>query len=413
MQSLNPTFQAARNASRKLALRDDKEIGAIINAIADETLKNIDAILEANRSDMDRMDSGNPKRDRLLLTEERLRDIVADMRSVASLPSPLGVTLMSTVRPNGLRIDKVTVPFGVIGVVYEARPNVTFDVFSLCMKAGSACVLKGGSDAYDTNRYVVSMMHRVLSENGWDSDCVNLLSGGHEATTCLLNAVDFVDLIIPRGSKSLIQYVRNNAKVPVIETGAGVCHTYVHESGETEMARDIVFNAKTRRVSVCNALDCLVIDRSRLDSLAEICRPLAEKHVMIFADEDSYKALKGEYPYLYEAEPDDFGREWLDYKMSVATVGGLREAIEFVSNHTSHHSEAIIADDKHAQETFMKEIDAACVYVNASTAFTDGGQFGFGAEIGISTQKLHARGPMALPEITTYKYIVRGNGQVR
>lgn len=413
MQSLNPTFQAACNASRKLALRDDKEIGAIINAIADETLKNIDAILEANRSDMDRMDAENPRRDRLLLTEERLRDIVADMRSVASLPSPLGVTLMSTVRPNGLRIDKVTVPFGVIGVVYEARPNVTFDVFSLCMKAGSVCVLKGGSDAYDTNRYVVSMMRRVLSENGWDSDCVNLLSGGHEATTCLLNAVDFVDLIIPRGSKSLIQYVRNNAKVPVIETGAGVCHTYVHESGETEMARDIVFNAKTRRVSVCNALDCLVIDRSRLDSLAEICRPLAEKHVLIFADEDSYKALKGEYPYLYEAEPDDFGREWLDYKMSVATVGGLREAIEFVSNHTSHHSEAIIADDKHAQEAFMKEIDAACVYVNASTAFTDGGQFGFGAEIGISTQKLHARGPMALPEITTYKYIVRGNGQVR
>lgn len=413
MQSLTPTFQAARTASRKLALRTDEEISRIINAVADEALNNIQAILEANRSDMDRMDPENPKRYRLLLTEERLRDIVADMRAVAALPSPLGITLMSVERPNGLHIDKVTVPFGVIGIVYEARPNVTFDVFSLCMKAGSACILKGGSDAQDTNSVVVAMMRRVLSQNGWDTDCVNLLSGGHEATACLLNAVDFVDLIIPRGSKNLIQYVRNNAKVPVIETGAGVCHTYVHESGNVEMARDIVFNAKTRRVSVCNALDCLVIDRARVSSLPEICAPLADKRVMIFADQRAYKALEGKYPYLYEAEPDDFGREWLDYKMSIATVDGLKQAIDFVSNHTSHHSEAIIAEDKAAQDAFLKEIDAACVYVNASTAFTDGGQFGFGAEIGISTQKLHARGPMALPEITTYKYIVRGNGQVR
>ena len=222
-----------------------------------------------------------------------------------------------------------------------------------------------------------------------------------------------MDLIIPRGSKGLIDYVRDNAKVPVIETGAGVCHTYVHESADTAMARDIVFNAKTRRVSVCNALDCLVVDRSRLDSLPEISGKLAEKRVMIFADEDSYAALEGRYPYLNHAVDEDFGREWLDYKMSIATVDGLRDGIEFVSNHTSHHSEAIIAEDEAAQNAFLKEIDAACVYVNASTAFTDGGQFGFGAEIGISTQKLHARGPMALPEITTYKYVVRGNGQVR
>ncbi len=413
MESMLSVFRSARAASRKLALRSDDEIRAIINAVADETLKNIQGILDANRSDMDRMEPENPKRDRLLLTEERIGDIVSDMRSVASLPSPLGITLMSTVRPNGLRIEKITVPFGVIGVVYEARPNVTFDVFALCMKAGSACVLKGGSDAAATNGFVVAMMRGVLERNGWDSGCVNLLTGGHEATGALLNAVDFVDLIIPRGSKNLIDYVRNNAKVPVIETGAGVCHTYVHESADAGMARDIVFNAKTRRVSVCNTLDCLVIDRSRLESLPEICGKLAEKRVMIFADADSYKALDGRYPYLTHAEPEDFGREWLDYKMSIATVDGLRDGIEFVSNHTSHHSEAIIAEDAEAQEAFLKEIDAACVYVNASTSFTDGGQFGFGAEIGISTQKLHARGPMALPEITTYKYVVRGNGQVR
>lgn len=413
MHSLNPTFQSARKASRKLAVRSDEEISDIIRIVADETLKNIPGILEANRSDMERMDPENPKRDRLLLTEERIRDIVSDMKSVAGLKSPLGIVLSSTTRPNGLFIEKVTVPFGVIGIIYEARPNVTFDVFALCMKAGSACVLKGGSDAYDTNHFVVSMIRRALCEHGWDSDCVSLLSGGHEATACLLNAVDYVDLIIPRGSKSLIQYVRSNSKVPVIETGAGVCHTYVHESACTEMVRDIVFNAKTRRVSVCNALDCLVIDRAKLGSLADICRPLADKHVMIFADKDAYKALEGKYPYLYEAEEDDFGREWLDYKMSIATTASLQEAIAFVSDHTSHHSEAIVAEDKDAQEAFLKEIDAACVYVNASTAFTDGGQFGFGAEIGISTQKLHARGPMALPEITTYKYVIRGSGQVR
>lgn len=413
MESIKPVFQSARTASRRLALRSDEEICGIINAVADATLDNISGILAANSSDMDRMEPENPKRDRLLLTEERIRDIVSDMRAVASLPSPLGITLMSSERPNGLRIDKITVPFGVIGIVYEARPNVTFDVFSLCLKAGSACVLKGGSDASATNGFVVSMMRDVLEKNGWDCNCVNLLDGGHEATGALLGAVGLVDLIIPRGSKGLIDYVRDNAKVPVIETGAGVCHTYVHESADTAMARDIVFNAKTRRVSVCNALDCLVVDRSRLESLPEICGKLAEKRVMIFADEDSYAALEGRYPYLNHAVDEDFGREWLDYKMSIATVDGLRDGIEFVSNHTSHHSEAIIAEDEAAQNAFLKEIDAACVYVNASTAFTDGGQFGFGAEIGISTQKLHARGPMALPEITTYKYVVRGNGQVR
>lgn len=413
MHSLDPTFQAARRASRKLALRSDKEIADIVNKVADEVMNNIPAILEANAGDISRMDADNPKRDRLLLTEQRLVDIVSDMRAVAALPSPLGITLSSTVRPNGLLIEKVTVPFGVIGIVYEARPNVTFDVFSICMKAGSACVLKGGSDAADTNKYVVAMIRRVLFENGWDSDCVSLLTGGHEATACLLNAVGLVDLIIPRGSKNLIQYVRGNAKVPVIETGAGVCHTYFHSSGDVAMARDIVFNAKTRRVSVCNALDCLVIDRSRLDALPDICSPLADKKVMIFADNKAYEALDGKYPLLYHAEEDDFGREWLDYKMSIATVADLREGIDFVSRNTSHHSEAIIAEDKGAQDAFVKEIDAACVYVNASTAFTDGGQFGFGAEIGISTQKLHARGPMALPEITTYKYIIHGSGQTR
>ena len=413
MSLLKNTFTEARAASRSLALKSDVEISAMLIGLADEIMRHAREIIEANGRDMQRMAADDPKRDRLLLTQERLEAITSDMRAVASLPSPLGRVISSVTRPNGMTIEKVSVPFGVIGVIYEARPNVTFDVFSLCMKAGSACLLKGGSDADDTNRTVVSLMRSTLKEMGWDENCVTLLPVSHDATAEMLAAVGYVDLIIPRGSRRLIEYVRDNSRVPVIETGAGVCHTYVHSAADTSMARDIVFNAKTRRVSVCNTLDTLVIDESRLGDLAEICRPLASKNVEIYADEKAYAVLSGDYPYLKHAGTDDFGREWLDYKMSVAVVGGLREAISFIDAHTSRHSECIVTEDNDAAHAFLCEIDAACVYVNVSTAFTDGGQFGFGAEIGISTQKLHARGPMALPEITTYKYLITGNGQTR
>lgn len=413
MTQLHDTFVQARQAARSLNRRSEEQVNSLLLALADAVENAIPQLLEANALDLARMDKSNPKYDRLQLTDQRLRDIAADMRSVAALPSPLGKILSSTTRPNGMTISKVSVPFGVIGIIYEARPNVTFDVFSLCTKSGSACLLKGGSDAHDTNTCAVALIKSVLVANGWDENTVTLLPASHEATAEMLNAVGMVDLIIPRGSKGLIDFVRDNSRVPVIETGAGVCHTYVHQSGLTDTARDIVFNAKTRRVSVCNALDTLVIDRSRLSDLRNICQPLADKGVTIYADPEAYEILNGAYPQLEQAQNSDFGREWLDYKMSVKTVENIDEAIQFIEAHTSRHSECIVAQDQSAIDIFVNEVDAACVYANVSTAFTDGGQFGFGAEIGISTQKLHARGPMALPEITTYKYIVTGTGQTR
>lgn len=413
MTQLHDTFVQARQAARSLNRRSVEQVNSLLLALADAVENAIPQLLEANALDLARMDKSNPKYDRLQLTDQRLRDIAADMRSVAALPSPLGKILSSTTRPNGMTISKVSVPFGVIGIIYEARPNVTFDVFSLCTKSGSACLLKGGSDAHDTNTCAVALIKSVLVANGWDENTVTLLPASHEATAEMLNAVGMVDLIIPRGSKGLIDFVRDNSRVPVIETGAGVCHTYVHQSGLTDIARDIVFNAKTRRVSVCNALDTLVIDRSRLSDLRNICQPLADKGVTIYADPEAYEILNGAYPQLEQAQNSDFGREWLDYKMSVKTVENIDEAIQFIEANTSRHSECIVAQDQSAIDIFVNEVDAACVYANVSTAFTDGGQFGFGAEIGISTQKLHARGPMALPEITTYKYIVTGTGQTR
>lgn len=413
MTSQKPIFEAARHAARNLALRSDEQISSLLRHVADAVDRNAAEILEANSRDLSRMAEDNPMRDRLQLTPERISDITSDMRSVASLPSPLGQVLSSTVRPNGMKIDKVSVPFGVIGVVYEARPNVTLDIFSLCLKAGSACLLKGGSEAYNTNECIVTLLRDTLIQQGWDEATVTLMPVSHEATTEMLNAVGYVDLVIPRGSKKLIEYVRDTARVPVIETGAGVCHTYFYESGDIKKGRDIVFNAKTRRVSVCNALDTLVIDRSRLDALVEICSQLATKNVTIYADDEAYAVLYGKYPHLCHATESDFGREWLDYKMSIATVEGIDEAINFINEHTSRHSECIVSEDKAAVDRFLKEVDAACVYANVSTSFTDGRQFGFGAEIGISTQKLHARGPMGIPEITTYKYIITGDGQTR
>lgn len=411
--TLQDILQGARAASKTVAALDTAAVNAVLTDIAGRLTGGADEILEANAADLARVAPSDPAYDRLRLTPERIADMAEGLRQVAALPSPLGRDLGTATRPNGMTIRKISVPFGVIGVVYEARPNVTTDVFGLCLKAGSACVLKGGHLADNTNRAVAAIIRRGLSDAGIDPDACVLLEGGHEITGEMLRARGLIDLVIPRGSRALIDYVRDNARVPVIETGAGVCHTYFHSSGDIATARDIVLNAKTRRVSVCNALDCLVVDRGRLDTLAAICYPLAEKGVVIHADPEAFEALSGAYPLLEPARAEDFGREWLDYKLSVKTVADIDEALDFIAGHSSRHSECIIAENGPARERFLREVDAACVYANVSTAFTDGGQFGFGAEIGISTQKLHARGPMGLPEITTYKYVITGSGQTR
>ena len=408
-------FENARVAARKLNLVDTETIDKILLAVADEAEKEVDYILQENCRDLALMPKTDPKYDRLMLSRERILGITADMRKVAGLPSPLGRRLASFDRPNGMRIEKVSVPFGVIGIIYEARPNVTFDVFSLCLKSGNVCILKGGSDAQYSNNAIINIINKVLISYGIDSNTAILLPNDHSFTDKLLTAVGQVDLIIPRGSGRLINYVREHALVPVIETGAGICHTCFDSDGDLEKGRNIVFNAKTRRVSVCNALDCLIIHKERLSDLASLCKPLSEKNVIIYADPQAYGALAGKYPesLLQPATDDSFGTEFLDYKMAVKTVDSFEEALAHIARYSSKHSESIITENESHKQRFAHEVDAACVYTNVSTAFTDGGQFGFGAEIGISTQKLHARGPMALPELTTYKYIISGNGQTR
>ena len=405
----------ANKATASLATLTDSAINALLVDTAAALRTHSNTILEANRLDLERMESSNPKYDRLLLSEERIHGIASDMEHVATLPSPLGITYSTTERPNGMTIRKVSVPFGVIGIIYEARPNVTADVFALCIKSGNVCLLKGGSDAECTNRKIVEVIHGVLTAHGIDTAVCTLLPAHREATACLLGAVGKVDLIIPRGSSALINYVRDNARVPVIETGAGICHTYFDAAGDLTKGTAIIENAKTRRVSVCNALDCLVLHRSRLTDLPALCAPLAEKNVIIYADSEAYAALSGYYPahLLAVATDEHYGTEFLDYKMSIRTVANLGEALQHIALYSSRHSECIVSEDAEAIVRFQQRVDAACVYANVSTAFTDGAQFGFGAEIGISTQKLHARGPMALPELTTYKYIIEGDGQVR
>ena len=415
MTSLKSVFEAVRAASRKLNLLDEATINSVLRAVADEAEAQSGYILAENARDLMKMDKNNPKYDRLMLTEQRLADIAADMRRVAELPSPLGKVLSETTRPNGMTITKVSVPFGVIGIIYEARPNVSFDVFSLCLKSGNACILKGGSDAACSNTAIINVINKVLIKFGIDSNTVYLLPNDREATMQLLTAVDYVDLIIPRGSKGLIEYVRDNARVPVIETGAGICHTYFESSGDVKKGAAIINNAKTRRVSVCNALDCLVIDSSRLADLPELCAPLEKNRVIIYADPAAYSALQGKYPaeLLQPADEESFGTEFLDYKMAVTATMTIQAAVAHISIYGSGHSECIVTENDRAADYFMKMVDAACVYVNVPTSFTDGGEFGLGAEIGISTQKLHARGPMGLEELNTYKWIIQGDGQIR
>ena len=415
MTNLTDTFRQARAASKELALLPDRRVNEILQAVADAIEERTPWLLEANAQDLALMDEANPLHDRLKLTPERLADIAADMRNVSRLPSPLGRTLAEKTLPNGLRLRKVSVPFGVIGMVYEARPNVTFDVFSLCLKSGNACVLKGGKDADHSNRAAVELIHETLARFGLSPQAVTLLPATHEATAQMLTAVGYIDLCIPRGSKRLIDFVRETAKVPVIETGAGVVHAYFDEDGDLEMGKAIINNAKTRRPSVCNALDCLLVHRSRLPQLAQLCEPLTAHRVRLYADPEAFEALRGRYPgeLLFRADGDTWGREWLDYAMGVKTVADMDEAIRHIETYGSGHSECAITSSPERAARFQALVDAACVYVNAPTSFTDGAQFGLGAEIGISTQKLGARGPMALEEITTYKWLINGEGQTR
>ena len=434
---LKETFERVKRASKSLALLSDKQRNDILNAVADAILNQKERILEANAKDLAKMSKENPLYDRLQLTESRLEGIAGDMRNVATLPTPLGHITKQKTLPNGLRLCRVSVPFGVIGMIYEARPNVTFDVFSLCFKSGNACVLKGGKDADESNREEVALIHEVIEKYANShlspltshlspltshlspltshllKDVVALLPATHEATGEMLNAVGYVDLCIPRGGRKLIDFVRDTARIPVIETGAGVVNTYFDKDGDVEMGRAIINNAKTRRVSVCNALDCLLVHQDRLADLYRLVEPLSEKHVLIYADAQAYAALDGKYPYLEHATEDSFGTEFMDYKLAIKTVASLDEALAHIDANGSGHSEAIITQDEQAARRFQTHVDAACVYWNAPTSFTDGAQFGLGAEIGISTQKLGPRGPMALEEICTYKWLIEGEGQTR
>ena len=412
---LENTFKSIREASRKLATLSVEKVNLILNTLADEAEKKSAEIIKENRKDLERMPESDPKYDRLKLTDQRIKDIASDLRNVGKLPSPLHSVVEQRTLQNGMRLEKITVPLGVVGIIYESRPNVTFDVFSLCLKSGNACLLKGGSDAEYSNRYIVGLIKDVLASLNVSPNIIELLPADRAATHELLNAVGYVDIIIPRGSQNLINYVRDNSKVPVIETGAGIVHTYFDASGDLQKGTDIVFNSKTRRVSVCNALDCLIIHKSRLADLPVMAKKLSEKKVTIYADEKSHSTLSGKYPndLLQHAEEEHFGTEFLDYKMSIKTVDSLDQALDHIFKYSSKHSEAVIAEDESVINTFLMNVDAAAVYANASTAFTDGAQFGLGAEIGISTQKLHARGPMALREMTSYKWLIRGNGNVR
>jgi glutamate-5-semialdehyde dehydrogenase len=407
-------FEDALTAARGKVL-SPAVIDKVLLDVAKAAIEQTDFLLQENKKDLDRMDPADPKYDRLTLTTERIKAIAGDVENVAGLNSPLGAVLSDKTLANGLHISKVRVPLGIVGVIYEARPNVTFDVFALCFKTGNISILKGGSDADNSNRAIIKIIHEVLSAHNIDVNVATLLPVEREATEALLNAVGYVDVLIPRGSQSLINYVRSNSKVPVIETGAGIVHTYFDETGDLDKATAIIDNAKTRRISVCNALDCLIINSKRLGDLVHIVEPLGQKQVTLYADKTAYNILDGIYPagLLHEAQPEHFGTEFLSMKMAIKTVNSLDEALNHIAINSSKHSEAIISEDENHIETFLNQVDAAAVYVNASTAFTDGAQFGLGAEIGISTQKLHARGPMGLEELTSYKWIVKGNGQIR
>lgn len=411
----NAIFPAVRRASLSLLDTDTGARARVLLTLADLIIQNTDTLLEANASDLARMEPSNPLYDRLMLTPERLNSIADDLRKVTTLPCPVGEIVEARTLPNGIRLRQVRVPYGVVGVIYEARPNVTFDVFGLCLYSANACILKGGRDAENSNRAAISLIHKALTDCGLPADLCVLLPSTHEATAALLSAVGYVNVCIPRGGRKLIDFVRDNARVPVIETGAGVVHTYLHADADPQMAARIVENGKTRRVSVCNALDTLLVHRELQPQLPAILAPLAAKGVELHADPEAINALSGSYPpaMLVAATDEDWDREWMDYKMGIKTVGDFGEAVAHIARHGSGHSESIVTSSPDIGADFQRIVDASSVYVNLPTAFTDGGQFGLGAEIGISTQKLGPRGPMGLRALTTTKYLLDGNGQTR
>lgn len=415
MEKITEDIKLVQKAAGKMISIPGEKINSVLMDLSESAVKNIPYILQENLRDLEKMDPADPKYDRLKLTGDRIKSIADDIRAIAALDYPVGRIISEKTLPNGLITKKISVPLGVVGIIYEARPNVTFDVFSLCFKSGNTCILKGGSEAAFSNSAIVKLIREVLVMHGLDENMIYLMPPDRKAAEVMLNAIGLIDVIIPRGGRSLIDFVRMNSRIPVIETGAGIVHTYFDESGDLKKGIRIIENAKTRRVSVCNALDCLIIHRSRLSDLPAICRPLAEKNVTIYADAQAYRQLENIYPaeLLYKAEEKHFGTEFLSLKMAIRTVDSLDAAIAHISQFGSKHSEAIISENEMHIREFMKRVDAAAVYANTSTAFTDGAQFGLGAEIGISTQKLHARGPMGLNELTTYKWIIYGDGQTR
>jgi len=413
MESILPLLKSTQKASREIRALSDKSKKELLYALAELLQKESINIVEENVKDVNRLDPKNPKRDRLVLDHARIRDLITSLQQIANLPDPSKQSLSTQKLSNGLVIEKVTSPLGVVGIIYESRPNVTIDVAALCLRSGNACVLRGGSDAYHSNKKLVQLIHQVLKKYGVDQNVVQLIPTNRKFVNELLNASKYVDIIIPRGSQDLIDFVRANSKVPTIETGAGVCHTYVHKDADLSKALDIVVNAKVSRPSVCNALDTVLIDHEVSGIiLPMLADQFKEYKVQIQADPQAFNILKG-YPWLSEASEEDFGKEFLDFKCSIKIVHGLQEAMDHIQLYSSQHSEAIISENKEVSERFLQEVDAAAVYTNASTRFTDGGVFGLGAEIGISTQKLHARGPFALEKLITEKWIIRGEGQIR
>ena len=415
MESIKPLLENASLATTAARGLSDEKKGLILNSLAEKLRGNVDFIVSENKRDLEKMPDSDPKKDRLLLSESRIMDLAQSVEEISSLPDPADHLQYENTLANGLSVKKITVPLGVVGIIYESRPNVTVDVAALCIRSGNVCVLRGGTDAFYTNTALVSLIRDVLAKYGLDINMVQLLPADRKFMPELLTASKYVDILIPRGSQQLIDYVREHASVPVIETGAGVCHTYVESTADLNKAADIVTNAKVSRPSVCNSLDTVIVDKKIAADLLKLLAPkLLEHHVEIFADELSYQILKKlNYPHLNQAVEEDYGHEFLDFKCSVKTVENADEALKHIRNFSSKHSEAIISENKELCERFLKEVDAAAVFSNASTRFTDGGVFGLGAEIGISTQKLHARGPFALEKLVTEKWIVRGDGQVR
>ncbi len=413
MQSIEPLIIKTYKAAINLRATKDKSIKSALVSLAALIEQNTKALLKANASDLAKQDADNPRNDRLMLNEARLKNIAKSIKNISRLPNPSGLKLASRTLKNGLLLEKFSVPLGVVGAVYESRPNVTFDIAALCLRSQNGCLLKGSGDADETNRAAIVLIKKALKSNGINPDCITLLPADRQSVEQLFTATRYVDVIIPRGSEGLIQFVRKNSKVPVIETGAGVCHVYVEKDADLKKAVSIVVNAKVSRPSVCNAVDTVLVDEAIAPDFLTLLQPALKPHnVEVFADKKAYKLLKGYEP-LTVANPEDFGREFLSLKCAVKVVKNIDAALLHLGQYSTKHSEAIVSENKKQCERFLHEVDAAAVYANASTRFTDGEEFGLGAEIGISTQKLHARGPFALEKLVTEKWIIKGNGQVR